>query len=57
MQEKEDALCRHVFEIMEPIILIVNEVEHLQEVATENGNKYTNTQIVNLGVRLIKKYE
>ena len=57
VQEMEDTLRGRVFDITEPIILLFNEVEDLQEVATQNGNKYTDTQIATLGVRLIKKHE
>ena len=54
LQEQEDNLWGRVFETTQPIILLFNEIEDLLEVATQNTNKYTDTQLVNLGVRLVK---
>ena len=38
VQEHEDNLQERVFEIMDPRIPLFNEVEDLQEVATQSGN-------------------
>ena len=47
-------LRKKVFDITQPLVLLYNEVEDLQELATAAQNPYTDTQLVNLGIRLIK---
>ena len=52
--ETEQKLRDKVFDISEPLIVMYNEIEDLLELSTAAGQTYTQSQIVNLGVHLIK---
>ena len=43
-----------VFEITEPLVILFNEMDNLQELATAARLPFTDAQFVNLGIRLIK---
>lgn len=43
-----------MFDIQEPLILLYNEVEELEQLATAAQHPCTNRQIVDLGVHLLK---
>ena len=47
-------MCTKTFLLTDPIILLFNEVEELQEMATAAQAPLTNQQIMNLGLKLIK---
>ena len=51
---KENNLRAKVFDIVEPLIILYNEVEDLQELAVAAQNPYSDPQIINLGIKLIK---
>ena len=50
----ESALRARVFDIAQPLVIIYNEMDDLQQLATAAGVPYTEAQFVNLGIRLIK---
>ena len=54
LEEKFSSLQQRVFDITEPLIGMYNEVEDLQRLATASFAPYTDRQLVNLGIRLIK---
>ena len=50
----EATLRARVFDITEPLVVMYNEVDDLQELATSAGLPYSDNQIINLGIKLIK---
>ena len=54
LQEKVDTLRQKVFEIAEPLIIMYNEVNELQDLATASGNPFTPKQLIAIGIQLIK---
>ena len=56
LKEQEDALTTKVFDIQQPLIILFNELEDLEQVAIAASNPYTGTQLVNVGIKLIKNF-
>ena len=54
LQEKEDTLRQKIFEIAEPLIIMYNEVNELQKLATSSGNHFTPKQLIMIRIQLIK---
>ena len=54
LQEKVDTLRQKVFEILEPLIVIYNEVNEIQELATASGNTFTPKQLIAIVIQFIK---
>ena len=54
LKEDEDIITTKVFDIVQPLIILY-EVKKLQELVTASHNHYTDTQLINLGIKLIKK--
>ena len=54
LSEHQEKLCAKVFDIEQPLIILFNELEELQQVACAALNPYTDTQMVNIALRLIK---
>ena len=54
LSEEQVKLREKVFDISEPLIMMYNEVEDLQDLATAAVNPFSDTQIVTLGIDLIK---
>ena len=52
--QAESALRARVFDIAQPLVIIYNEMDDLQQLATAAGLEYTEAQFINLGIRLIK---
>ena len=50
----DSALRTRVFDITKPLVIIYNEMDDLQQLATAAGLPYTDAQFINLGIRLIK---
>ena len=56
LTEKKEVLCAKVFDIQQPLIIMFNELEELEQVAIAASNPYTSTQLVNIGIKLIKNF-
>ena len=56
LDNKKEQLEAKVFDTTEPLAILFNEVEDLLALSTAASNPYTSRQIVNLGVKLIKKF-
>ena len=56
MKEQEEIFSAKVFDIKQPLVILVGELEDLQQIFVAALNPYTDTQIVNIGVKLIKKF-
>ena len=54
---EENQLCTKVFNIIEPLIVLFNEVNNLCEMAAAALTPYTDPQIINLGIQLIKNMQ
>lgn len=54
LQKAYDELKTKVFDISEPLIAMYNEVEELKSLSIAASNEYTERQLVNLGIKLIK---
>lgn len=54
LQEAENKLKAQIFDITEPICNLFDQIEDLSEMATASDTPYTEPQIINLGIRLIK---
>ena len=50
----DSALRSRVFDITKPLVIIYNEMDNLQQLATAAGLPYSNAQFINLSMRLIK---
>ena len=49
-----ELLKAKAFDITQPLIVMYNEVQDLQDIATAANNSFSDTQIVNLAIQLIK---
>ena len=49
-------LSSKVFDKQQPLIILFGELEDLQQISVAALNPYTDTQIVNIGVTLIKNF-
>lgn len=56
LKEQEDILRQKVFNIGDPLIILFNEVEELQELATASGNPFSPVQQLTIGIQLIKNF-
>ena len=56
LQEQKDKLCAKTFDIQQPLIILFDELEELQNIAVAASNPYTDTQIVNIALTLIKNF-
>ena len=54
MGQTEKKLKENIFDITQPLIVMYNEIQDLQDMASHSSNAYLDTQIVNLGIHLIK---
>ena len=54
LHSEKDKLEQKVFDIQQPLILLYNEVEELVELANAAHRPFTATQVVDLGVKLIR---
>ena len=48
-----ESLKAKVFDITQPLIVMYNEVQDLQDMATAANNSFSDTQIVNMSIQLI----
>ena len=51
---RESTLRARIFEISQPLVELYNAVEELQEVATASQNPYTDSQLVQIGMQLLR---
>ena len=56
LQEKAETLRQKVFDISQPLIIMFNKVDELQELATASGNPFTPRQLTEIGIQLIKNF-
>ena len=56
LHEREQNLRTKIFDICDPLIILYNDVEELQELATASDSPFSDTQMVNIGVQLIKNF-
>ena len=54
LKEQEEILSAKVFNIQQSLIIFFGELEDLQQISMAALNLYTDTQIINIGVKLIK---
>ena len=54
LDEAESKLRAQIFDISEPLVLMFNEIDEMQDMATAAENEFSDQQIVNLGIHLIK---
>ena len=52
--DEEQKLRDKVFDISEPLVVMFNEIDDLLELSAAANQAYTPSQIVNLGIQLIK---
>ena len=45
-----------IFDIQQPLIIMFNELDKLEQVAIAASNPYTATQMINIGVKLIRSF-
>ena len=50
----EDNLKSRVFDITQPMAVMYNELQDLQDLATAANNAFSDKQFVNIGIQLIK---
>jgi len=48
--EQKEALCAKVFDIQQPLIIMFNEMDELEQVAIDASNPYIATQMINIGI-------
>ena len=51
---EESNLRTKVFDITEPLVILYNKMDDLQQLADAAGLRYTDAQFLNIGIRLIK---
>ena len=51
---EENNLRANVFDIVQPLIILFNKVEDLKELALASNNPYSDSQILKIGIKLIK---
>jgi len=56
LKGQEETLCSKVFDIQQPLIILFDELEELQQIYVAALNPYTGTQMVNIGLKLIKNF-
>ena len=56
LREVEEKLRSRVFDITEPLVVLYNEIEDLHSLSIAAQNEFTETQLVNLGIQLIKNF-
>ena len=54
LQEVTDKLRERIFDISEPLVVMFNEIEELKALSIAANNEYTERQLVNIGIQLIK---
>ena len=56
LHEIEQNLRAKVFDICEPLVVMFNEVEELQDIATASGTPFSENQKINIGIQCIKNF-
>ena len=56
LREVEDKLRSRVFDITEPLVVLYNDIKDLHSLSIAAQNEFTETQLVNLGIQLIKNF-
>ena len=56
LKDEEDILRQKFFNIGDPLIILFNEVEELQGLATAFGNPFSPVQQLTIGIQLIKHF-
>ena len=56
LKGQEETLISKVFDIQQPLIILFGELEELQQISVAALNPYTGTQMVNIGIKLIKNF-
>ena len=56
LKEQEEMLSSKVFDIQQPMIILFDELEELQQISVVALNPYTGTKIVNIRLKLIKRF-
>jgi len=56
LKGQEETLCSKVFDIQQPLIILFDELKKLQQISVAALNPYTGTQMVNIGLKLIKNF-
>ena len=54
LQEVTDKLRERIFDISEPLVVMFNDIEELKALSIAADNEYTERQLVNIGIQLIK---
>ena len=54
LQEVTEKLRERIFDLSEPLVVLFNEVEDLKDLLITVDNEYTERQLVNIGIQLIK---
>lgn len=56
LHQQEEALCANVFDIQQPLIIVFNQLEELEQVAITASNPYISTQLVNVTLKLTNNF-
>ena len=54
LQENTEKLRERIFNISDPLVVLFNEIQELKALSIAADNEYTEKQLVNIGVHLIK---
>ena len=55
LEEQKKIMCDKTFDIQQSLVIILYEMEELEQVAIAANYQFTGTQLVNIGIKLIKK--
>ena len=51
LENEKENLKEKIFDITQPLIILFNEIEDLQELATASHNAFTDSQMVSIGIK------
>jgi hypothetical protein len=54
LQEATDKLRARIYDISQPLVVMFNDIQELNELSIAADNEYTERQLVNIGIQLIK---
>ena len=56
LYDLEQNIRAKVYDICEPLVIMFNEIEELQDIATASSNAFTDKQMINIGIQCIKNF-
>ena len=56
LKEQEDTFCANIFDTQQPLVIIFNELEELEQLVIAANNPFSGINLVNISIKLINNF-